>query len=156
MVLGHDGMVNITGTIQDNTCEVAPDSESMAVDMGTVAREQFSEVGDTSPAKPFSIMLKNCGPAASEATVTFSGTSDPQNNTLYALESGEDAASGLALAIFGSNGAIIPPDSASSGFQLSPGQTSVTMNFSAKYESVTQPVSAGKANTVVSFVVKYN
>ncbi|MHA2898143.1 fimbrial protein [Enterobacter sp. H2G27] len=151
----HDGTVNISGTIQDNTCELAPDSRNKSVDMGTVAGSQFKRAGDISPAKHFTLNLQNCGPAASEATVTFSGTADMQNPNLFAIEAGEDSASGLALGIYDSNGQLIAPGETSSNIALKPGQVSVAIDFSARYMAVMDNVSAGVANVTATFVINY-
>ncbi|MCU6306460.1 hypothetical protein [Enterobacter quasiroggenkampii] len=45
----HDGTVNISGIIQDNTCELAPDSQNKQVNMGIITEIQFGRVGDFSP-----------------------------------------------------------------------------------------------------------
>lgn len=155
-VLSHDGEVKITGTIQDNTCELAPDSQSKKVLMGSVATKQFMHTGDVAPAKPFSINLQNCGPAASEATVTFSGTPDSENGDLFALENGTDAAKGLALGIYDNDGKRIAPGGTSRGVVLTADQTSVELRFSARYEAVTEGVTAGRADATATFIVNYN
>ncbi|HFK5719089.1 fimbrial protein [Enterobacter asburiae] len=152
----HDGTVSISGTIQDNTCELAPDSKNKTVNMGAVVGPQFRRIGDFSPAKPFTLNLENCGPAASEATVTFSGMADTQNPGLYALDAGADSASGLALGIYDSKGQRIAPGETSAGVVLKPGQASVTMDFSARYVAVLDSVKVGSANVTVTFVVNYN
>ncbi|MGE8030151.1 fimbrial protein [Enterobacter mori] len=152
----HDGTVNISGTIQDNTCELAPDSQNKKVNMGSVADAQFSRAGDFSVAKSFTLNLQNCGPAASEATVTFSGTADTQNPELFAIESGADSATGLALGLFDSNGKRIAPGGTSEGVVLTPGQSFVALAFSARYVAVRDSVTAGNANVAVTFVVGYD
>jgi len=152
----HDGTVNISGTIQDNTCELAPDSQNKNVDMGTVAESQFSRIGDFSAAKIFTLNLQNCGPAASEASVTFSGTTDKQNPDMFAIESGADSASGLALGIYDSDGNRIAPGKSSAGVALKPAQASVQLTFTARYVSVMEDVTAGSANVIVTFVVNYS
>lgn len=151
----HDGTVNISGIIQDNTCELAPDSQNKTVSMGAVAGAQFSQVGDFTPAKNFTLNLQNCGPAASEATVTFSGSQDAQNPELFALEAATDAANGLALGVYDSKGQPIAPGGTSEGVPLEPGQSSVEMAFSARYVAVQDSVTAGSANVLVTFVVNY-
>lgn len=154
----HDGSVIITGTIQDNTCEVAPDSQNKKVEMGDYARGQFRQKGHSSPMKPFTINLDNCGPAANGAKVTFSGTPDTTDNTLFALESGaeDEAASGLALGIYENNGQKIPPNSTSSGVPLKSGQASVALDFMARYVAVNDSVTVGSALTIVTFSVLYD
>lgn len=155
-VHAHDGTVNISGTIQDNTCELAPDSQNKTVDMGTVVGSQFSRVGDFSPSKNFTLHLQNCGPAASEATVTFSGTADKQNPDLFAIETGVDSASGLALGIYDSDGKRIAPGNTSAGVVLKPGQASVALDFSARYVAVMESVTAGSADVMVTFIISYD
>ncbi|ECB7890594.1 fimbrial protein [Salmonella enterica subsp. enterica serovar Bareilly] len=152
----HDGTVTISGTIQDNTCELAPDSQNKSVDMGAMAGSQFRRAGDFSPAKHFTLNLENCGPAASEATVTFSGTADEQNPELFAIEAGANSASGLALGIYDSNGQRIAPDESSSGVVLKPGQASVAMDFTARYVAVVDNVKLGSTNVTVTFKINYS
>lgn len=122
-VCGHDGTVSVDGLIQDNTCELSPDSATQTVDMGTGSRGQFSGIGDKSPAKPFSIHLQNCRSAASEATIAFSGTLDPVNPDLFDLDGGPEATSGLALGIYEMDGALLRPGYASTNVGLQTGQT---------------------------------
>ncbi|MCU6278863.1 fimbrial protein [Enterobacter quasiroggenkampii] len=152
----HDGMVNISGVIQDNTCELAPDSQNKQVDMGTFTGGQFGRIGDFSPAKSFSLNLQNCGPAASEATVTFSGAADLSNPDFFAIDAEADSARGLALGIYDASGTRVVPGATSDAFKLQPLQTAVKLDFSARYVSVLDSVSAGNANVTVTFVVNYS
>ncbi|HDS6850949.1 TPA: fimbrial protein [Enterobacter cancerogenus] len=153
---GHDGTVNISGTIQDNTCEISPDSQSKIVTLGTVVATQFTFAGERAPAVPFSIHLQNCGPAASEAQVTFSGTPDAQNKDLFTLESGTDSASGVAVGIYDTDGKRLSPGTASAGVVIKPGQASVELAFTARYVSVDDTVKAGIANATVLYEMLYN
>lgn len=153
--IAHDGTVTISGTIQDNTCEISPESENKTVQMGTLNRLQFSEVGEHSPLQSFSIILQNCGPAASEASVTFSGKPDTMNSTLFALIDGADVASGLALGIYDSDGHLLAPDVMSKGVALQSEQKSVALEYNAAYVVVSNEVLTGKADAAVSFVINY-
>jgi len=152
----HDGTVNISGTIQDNTCELAPDSQNKSIDMGTFVAAQFSRVGDFSPAKMFTLNLQSCGPAASGATVTFSGTADAHNPDVFALEAAADSAYGLALGIFDADGKRIAPGATSDAVELKPGEASVELDFSARYVSVLNSVTAGKGNVTLTFKINYS
>ncbi|HBU6130979.1 TPA: fimbrial protein [Enterobacter chuandaensis] len=155
-VKAHDGQVNISGTIQDNTCELAPDSQNKMVDMGIVAGAQFSQTGDFTPVKRFILNLQNCGPAASGARVMFSGIADAQNNKLFAIETGEGAASGIALGIYDDSGNIIKPGDMSGATTLKPGQTSAALSFMANYVAKQNTVTPGAANVTVTFSVNYD
>lgn len=152
----HDGTVNISGTIQDNTCELAPDSQNKSIDMGTFAASQFRRSGDFSPTKKFTLNLQNCGPAASGAKVSFSGTANTQNNKLFAIDSDEGGASGIALGIYDVDGKLIQPGDMSKDIILKPGQSSVSMVFYANYVATQDEVKPGNANVLVSFSVKYD
>ncbi|MBW4217876.1 fimbrial protein [Enterobacter cloacae subsp. cloacae] len=89
-------------------------------------------------------------------TVTFSGTADSQNPELFAIEAVTDSASGLAMGIYDSNGQRIAPGETSSGVMLKPGQTSVELDFFARYVTVMDSVRVGNANVVVTFMVNYS
>lgn len=151
----HDGVVNISGTIQDNTCELAPDSQNKIIEMGVLSLKQFTQQGERTPEKSFSINLNHCGPAASEASVTFSGTPASSDNTLYSVDQSSDAATGIALGIYDSNGTLLPPGKASEGIPLQGGQESVEMKYTASYISQDKNVTAGVANVTLTFVVNY-
>lgn len=155
-VLSHDGEVKITGTIQDNTCELAPDSQNKRVEMGIVAARQFTHAGDSSPAQSFSIELQNCGPAASEAAIMFSGAPDKQNSDLFQLNEGDGASTGLALGIYNGNGTLIAPEGSSMTEPLTPGQHSVKLNFRARYVAVQDNITIGTAFSTITFTMKYN
>ncbi|MEG5747394.1 fimbrial protein [Enterobacter asburiae] len=151
----HDGTVNIAGVIQDNTCEIASDSQNFVVDMGVMAQKQFRKVGDSSPDKSFSINLEHCGPAASEATVTFSGVADSLNSDLFAIDVSSDSVNGLALGIYDGNGKPVPPGKTSTGVALKPEQAEAVLDFSARYTAVKDSVTAGSTNVTVTFVINY-
>ena len=44
-VLAHDGQVYVSGTIQANTCIVAPQSQAQSVPLGDIPDKQFSAKG---------------------------------------------------------------------------------------------------------------
>lgn len=153
--IAHDGTVTISGTIQDNTCELAPDSKNKIVNMGEMANTQFRKAGDASIAKSFTIDLQNCGPAANEAEITFSGTTDSKNNDLFAIEKGIDSATGVALGLYDAEGQQLLPDKHSSSIVLKPNESSVAIEYMARYVAVMDDVTAGKANVALTFVLNY-
>ena len=76
--LAHDGTVNITGTIQGNTCTVTTDTANQQVTLGDIAAKQFTAAGSASQPIAFTIGLENCGSAASAVSLTFTGGYDQQ------------------------------------------------------------------------------
>ncbi|MCU6306352.1 fimbrial protein [Enterobacter quasiroggenkampii] len=151
----HDGQINITGTIQSNTCIVDTDSQNMTVDMGNVASRQFSQAGATSTPQPFMIKLVKCGDAASGVSVTFKGTVDSRDNQLLAIDSGSAAATGMGIAILDLNRQVVPLNASSAKYPLTPGMQSVDLNFFAEYRANGDTVKAGDANATASFVLNY-
>ena len=142
----HDGQVNITGTIQGNTCIVDTDSKNMTVDMGTVASKQFYEAGVTTAARPFTIKLVKCGDAASAVGVTFHGTLDGKDNRL---------ATGMGIALLDLNRQLIPLNTESIEYPLTPGAQTVTLDFYAQYMANGATVTSGRANATATFVLNY-
>jgi type 1 fimbria pilin len=151
----HDGTFNISGTIQDNTCELSPDSQSKIIDMGSLSAKDFARKGFHSAAKEFSVNLINCGPAASEASITFTGTPSSQMSDFYAIDTSKDAAKGLALGIYDGSGNLLPPDKASEGISIKVDQSAVEMKFFANYVALEDTVVSGSANVTVTFIVSY-
>lgn len=152
----HDGVVSISGTIQDNTCEISSDSQDKVVYMGAVPVKEFTIAGTRSNAIPFNINLKNCGPAASEVSITFVGEENSINTDYFSIDSGEGSSKGIALAIYDDKGILISPNEESTGYLINPKQDSVEFIFSARYVSVSNEVSGGEANVVATFVLNYS
>lgn len=152
----HDGVVSISGTIQDNTCEISSDSQDKVVYMGAVPVKEFTIAGTRSNAIPFNINLKNCGPAASEVSITFVGEENSINTDYFSIDSGEGSSKGIALAIYDDKDILIAPNEESTGYLINPKQDSVELVFSARYVSVSNEVSGGAANVIATFVLNYS
>ena len=94
-LFAHDGTVNISGSFRRNTCVLAQDSKQINVQLGDVSLTRFFH-GNYGPEKSFIINLQDCGTDVSTVDVTFSGTPDGVQSEMLSIESGTDAASGLA------------------------------------------------------------
>lgn len=151
----HDGTVNISGTIADNTCTVSQDSKNMTVSMGTVGSKSFARTGDGTAYQPFSISLEKCGGAASRVSVTFSGVADSANRDLLALDGGAGYATGMGVGIYDSEKNLIPLNQSGEETTLTASQASVTLNFFARYVASGTTVAAGMANASATFMLTY-
>lgn len=154
-VLAHDGVVNISGKITDNTCTVSPDSKNFTVTLGNVASKQFYQAGDGTRYEPFSINLEKCGGAASGVTVAFNGEKDNRNTELLAIQSVIGVASGIGIGIYDKDKNLIPVGTNSPQTKLSPNQASVTISFYARYIADGGEVAAGIANSSATFTLTY-
>lgn len=152
---GHDGRVYVSGTITDNTCTLSPDSENIDVEMGAVSNRQFARAGDGANWQPFAINLQNCGATASGVTVSFSGTADSHYHDLLALTPGDGSATGVAIGIYDKDKTAIALGDESASLAISSGQSSVHLQFYARYIADGEAVVAGNANASATFVLAY-
>ncbi|MBS3046387.1 fimbrial protein [Enterobacter mori] len=151
-----DGTINFTGTILDAACTV--DAATQTITMGSVNKSAFTGAGTVSAPTKFSIVLKDCPSTVTSAQVTFDGASDATNSNLLALTSGTDAASGLGLALYESDGStVIPVSVASKSITLDTTASNVnTLSYIAKYMATAATVMPGKADATTDFTVSYN
>ena len=153
--LAHDGTVNITGTIQGNTCTVTTDTANQQVTLGDIAAKQFTAAGSASQPIAFTIGLENCGSAASAVSLTFTGEADTTNSALLALTSQAGSAAGVGVAILDSQRTLVPLNSASRQYTLDPQQTSQNLTFSGEMVATSSPVTAGSVDATTTFSLTY-
>ncbi|AMA45210.1 fimbrial protein [Pseudomonas alabamensis] len=155
------GSINFYGQINSGSCpiEIIDPSTGLPVariNMGNVNAAQFNNVGVEAAQRTFGMRLTpggNCSISAGQsAIVTFTGAygGAGAGNTLYALQPG--SATNLALVIKDSNNKPISNGGQSRAFPLDDTKPT-TIIFSAAYQSIGAPVSAGSADTDVSFIV---
>lgn len=154
--VGHDGVVNISGAITDNTCTVSPDSTDFTVKLGSVPSKQFYQAGDGTRYEPFTIHLEKCSGTVSGITVSFSGPKDNLNTDLLAIPSGTGIASGIGVGIYNQDKSLIPVGSNSIQTTLTPNQSSVSIYFYARYIADGGVVTPGIANTSATFTLTYS
>ncbi|ENB3536548.1 type 1 fimbrial protein [Escherichia coli] len=152
-LFAHDGTVNISGAFRRNTCVLAQDSKQINVQLGDVSLTRFSH-GNYGPEKSFIINLQDCGTDVSTVDVTFSGPPDGVQSEMLSIESGTDAASGLAIAILDDAKILIPLNQASKDYSLHSGK--VPLTFYAQLRPVNSDVQSGKVNASATFVLHYD
>ena len=121
--------------------------------IGDVSLTRFSH-GNYGPEKSFIINLQDCGTDVSTVDVTFSGTPDGVQSEMLSIESGTDAASGLAIAILDDAKILIPLNQASKDYSLHSGK--VPLTFYAQLRPVNSDVQSGKVNASATFVLHYD
>lgn len=152
--IAASGSVNFIGTITDNVCVVDAASKNQDVQMGNIDRLEFPVAGATAAAKKFTLVLKNCPETVTGATVRFDGTQVPGDNSVLALTAGTDTATGVGIQISDDQNKVIPLYEDSSVYDLkSTGENK--LNFTARYISLTDNVTVGKANAVTQFTIDY-
>lgn len=151
-VRAYDVLVSINGNISGNTCTVSASSENIKVSMGVNTSKQFSTVGDAGPKIPFSLSLEDCGASFTGVKVMFSGDTDTQDTSLLKVSTGGSA--GLGIQLLDSEGDILPVNTWSPFYGES-GNSSVAINFYARYITTEIPVTSGKADAVTTFLLEY-
>ncbi len=151
------GNISFQGEITTSPCSIGGGQQGadMVVSMGTISTNNFSAVGDRSPAVPFTIALLNCDIATQQtASIAFRpGAGSVISSRLLGLESAAGA-QGVAIALVdGSNNDVIVGGAATS-YTLVSGNNN--FNFKAYYEATAATVTAGPANARAVFEVTYS
>ena len=151
----HDGTVNISGMIQNQTCTVAQESIDQTVSLGDIDSRQLSNIGAVSSAVAFVIDLQNCSSVTKGVSFTFSGSVDGDNPDLLALSDEAGSASGLGIAIKDDDSTLIPLNKASKDYAIDPSQADNRLAFYAQYMATSTNVTAGTANGTATFSLTY-
>lgn len=153
--LAHDGTVNITGTIQRNTCTVTTDTANQLVTLGDIRTKAFTASGSASQPVAFTIGLENCGSAASAVSLTFTGEADTTNSALLSLTSQVGSATGVGVAILDSQRTLVPLNSASRQYTIDPQQTIQSLTFYGEMVATSSTVTAGSVDATATFSLTY-
>lgn len=77
--------INVTGKVIAAACTVDSGLASgQTVDLGTLGRTSLLHPGDAGDWRSFTLSLSNCPPGSSSSTVTFTGTPDSHDVSLFA------------------------------------------------------------------------
>lgn len=151
----HGGMLRFQGEVFSDTCTVNDGDRLLTLPMGEISTNQFKKTGDYADAVPFEIRFSYCNKNVSRnMAVVFHGVSDEINVDLLAIEDRDNAAKGVAIALFDQDGQMIP---------LNSGQVPVrpdasgpyTLHLVAKYRATQDHVVGGYANAQAWFTLIY-
>ncbi|WP_336220212.1 fimbrial protein [Citrobacter amalonaticus] len=151
------GTVNFSGQILDAACTVDVASQNQTVTLGQYNKSEFTNAGDVTAAKKFSIVLKDCPAAVTQAHVRFDGTPETTDSTLLAIDSSAaGAATGVAINMMSADMTQLPLHGDNNYRYTLSSTAPNSLDFYAQYKSTAQTVTAGPANSVASFSVVYN
>lgn len=152
--MAADGTIHFTGSITDQTCKIDTGSQNLPVNLGNVAQTALNGAkGMRAAPTQFTINMSECPETVTGANVKFDGTSDNNDQSLLALDSGTGIATGVGIQIADKNGAVIPLHSASSDYTLAEGANA--LDFVARYVSTGPAVTTGTANGTSEFTIIY-
>jgi len=145
------GTIQFMGSVVDAPCAVNADSENGVIRLDQVTLESMGEKGEPSgQAKAFNIVLDDCD-VTTYANAT--GQSTPALAGALANTAGADAASGVALELFGPDGNALNLGTDSSKQVLITGTNKIPM--SVDYVKTGEKLKSGAVESVAIFQITY-
>jgi major type 1 subunit fimbrin (pilin) len=153
-VSAADGTINFVGEITDVACTVDTNSQNLTVTLGRVASTAFTGAGSTAAPTQFQLILRDCPVSANSAVVKFDGTSVEGDNSMLALATGVNAATGVAIQLTDASQQIVKLYENSARYDLLP-DVDNNLDFIARYKAISETVTAGVANATTQFTIIY-
>lgn len=150
---GAGGVVEFTGEIVDNSCNVTTNSKDVKVDLGKWAAPYFAAAGDETTKTPFKIDVTNCPASVTSVAVLFDGQKDAAEPTLLAVNGG---ATGVGIKLYNGGASTSSVDLGTVSASVPVTSGSASLPFYADYASTAAHVTVGKANGVANFLMIYN
>ncbi|MEP8888254.1 fimbrial protein [Enterobacter roggenkampii] len=150
------GTIQFIGSVADAPCSVSADSENGVVTLDQVTLDSMGTKGSASgQAKAFDIALENCDVTTyTNATITFHGQSTTDQPGALANTAGSGAATGVALMLFGPDGAQLDVEKESSKQILATGTNKIPL--SVDYVKTADAATAGAVESVATFQITYS
>lgn len=149
------GIVHMRGSIAAEACSVSTGDRDFIVDMGEFRSNQFEGVGSYASPVAFDITLAECDSSVSKrVAINFLGISDDKDPLVLRAGYGINPASGVGLAIFDSEGNIVPPNVMHLiGDYSSRGERS--LHFIARYRATSHQITGGNADAFAWLTLSY-
>lgn len=153
------GQLKVSAVVRNNTCSVSAASQNVVIDMGAEATKLFYQKGVEARDNPFDIILEKCGPAATGVTASLTGNAHPADASLFALnnQAAPATAKNIGVAIYDKDNKRVAPGKKSSTYMLK-GELSngSGLRFVARYASTAAQVTAGRADSSMTFILTYD
>ncbi|AJY09384.1 type 1 fimbrial protein [Burkholderia dolosa] len=168
-----DGTINFTGSVVSSTCKVSGGSD-LSVALPKASTSQFTGVGSTAGRTPFKLTVSGC---ATDKAGEGGTVSAPVKKVSIAFEpgpnvdigtgrlnlTGTDAAKGIQIAVLNDKYEDIKLGAESSAQNVQTvaidtavgGTGSATLQFAAQYVATSDTVTAGSANSFVTYSLVY-
>jgi major type 1 subunit fimbrin (pilin) len=150
-----DGTLNVTGSLISSGCTVDSASLAAPVALGELQSSDFAAVGDISDKHDIVINLTSCPTSQAGVMLSASGAADATNDELLALAA-DSTATGLGIALYNKDGALIPMSSASAAAAIDAETGAATINLQAAAMSTAEHVTGGDFTATTNFTLSYN
>ncbi|PKA28902.1 type 1 fimbrial protein subunit FimI [Cedecea lapagei] len=158
-VVVDGGRVHLKGELVNGGCAVAPESQSLRVEMGQYRTNAFHGVGSFSTVDvPFTLRLVDCSVDVSRTVgMMFQGITpaeDPQVFLATSRPGSSRVSSGIGLALFDSQKRQIIPN-ATANNMLPIDTPELNFHFSARYRAISEHLVPGNIQSDVWFTLIY-
>lgn len=145
---------DVTGTIQPGTCDLSAGDVSRVVMLAPIYIGDLPGNGAAGTAH-FNLTVGNCAPGLSNATFTFSGTPDPNDNLRY---ESAGTATGVAIELESeSDGQTIGADGTNNARTVAISGGQAVLNLTASYWRLgSVALKAGSVTAVATVNTTYN
>lgn len=152
----NGGTIKFIGSVTDAPCAISMALKDHVVVMKQVRTAHLTTAGQPSgQPTAFNIDLEDCDSTTyKNATMTFNGTPDPTINTALANQATSDAATHVALQLYGPDGQVLNLGEASSAVTLVDGTNKVP--FKVDYISTDSAATAGSVDATATVQITYS
>ncbi|QAU24789.1 hypothetical protein EO087_12990 [Dyella sp. M7H15-1] len=152
-VWAENAQINFIGTISGPTCSLQ--TSDITIPIGTVDKSTFTGIGSSSPWSP-NVQLVSAGCNASLVSMTFSGTADANNSSLFTVTGG---AAGIGIEVCKTGGSAAGecavPNDTSRPVTFTPAPAGQGYSFAARYVQTAGTIAAGPGNATITVVITY-
>jgi major type 1 subunit fimbrin (pilin) len=161
------GTINLEGRITSTTCEIEingdPNAVNTTVQMGSYPTDQFKNAGDVVGGSgengKINFKLTKCPADKDQVVLQFSASTVPgEEADMIRLDNPDDSnvAKNIGVYIYDNSDMGTPIYMNDNQYYDIDEDESVELNFTAKYVSYEDSVTAGTANATVNYVIAYN
>ncbi|EEV7644078.1 F17 fimbrial protein [Escherichia coli] len=159
--LAHDGTINFTGKVVDQTCSVTTVADPLTVTLPTVSTKSLDSTGKVAGLTPFTISLKGCNTAATGAQ-HVNAYFEPNANTDYTTgnltNTASSGASNVQIQLLNADGVKVIKLGQAAAAQnvdtVAINDANVTLRYNAQYYA-TGVATAGDVTSTVNYTIAY-
>ncbi|HEC2037738.1 TPA: type 1 fimbrial protein [Klebsiella oxytoca] len=144
--------MRFVGSVEASSCDLDT-SDLSSISMPSVTQKDFSAKGATSGAQSFTIKVSDCPNTVKKAQLSVSGTADSTDSSLLAIDTGDNMASGLAIALTAQGNPLAINSGKSIPRTVTNGETTFAMT--AKYVATSDTVVSGGVSASAQVNITY-
>lgn len=150
-----EGNIKFKGAINDSSCDISQESKAIEIDLGNHSAALLKKRGDRTQEIPFDIVIADCSISMSYLKIKMTGTAHKDDANLFALNSDEQSAGNVGIAITNiSDNQLVTPAAGDRDIARKNDSRDYTLSYSAAYQA-TGLATPGLGNAIVDYTVTY-